>query len=238
MRRKRAGLEDQIAHYQREAAVYDRTIWSLGNRDNRNHKVKITRLSAALGLSRADRVLEIGVGTGLHARWLLDHRDVHYVGLDASTAMLRVARTRLPQAPLLAADAARMPFADSSVDAAFCSATLHHMDRPWTVLGEMCRVLRPGGRVALMEPNWKFPTNFVEISLQRVEWNCFKISPRTLAEQMTAAGLENVRIERLLYTPPKPERWIPAFDRIDAAVAKVPGLRRLSIMLLASGRKP
>jgi ubiquinone/menaquinone biosynthesis C-methylase UbiE len=238
MKKTQPGLDDQIAHYAKQASHYDRQFWSMGNRDNRNHKIKISRLSETLRLKDGDTVLELGTGTGLHARWLLDHVKVEYIGLDASLDMLKQAHNRIPEAPLLAADATYLPFPDSSLDAVFCSGALHHMDKPWDVLREMARVTRPGGHVAVMEPNWKFPTNFINVSTQRVEWNCFRLSPRTIMPRLRDAGLRDLKLERVLYTPPKPVKWIPMFDRLDAAIAKMPGLRRVSIMLLASGTKP
>ncbi|MCA1832335.1 MAG: class I SAM-dependent methyltransferase [Actinomycetota bacterium] len=238
MRRTEPGLEDQIAYYREQAGHYDRKFWSMGNRDNRNHKIKIARLMDTLELKDGDSVLEVGTGTGLHARWLLDNVKVSYVGLDASFEMLEQARSRIPESPLLAADATFLPFPDGSLDAVFCSGALHHMDKPWLVLKEMARVTRSGGHVAVMEPNWKFPTNFINVSTQRVEWNCFKLSPRTVMPRLADAGLRRLKLERVLYTPPKPEKLIPFFDKVDRAVARTPGLRRVSLMLLASGTKP
>lgn len=235
---KRSGPGDQIAHFGREAAHYDQAFWSLGNRDNRNHRVKISRLNETLALRDGERVLEIGTGTGVHGRWLLDRVQIDYTGIDVTVEMLEQARKRLPGAALLTADAKLLPFSEASFDAVFCSGTLHHMEDPWRVLGEMARVARSGGRVAVMEPNWKYPTTLVAVATQRVEWNCFKIGPRTLMPRMRAAGLTHLKLERVLYTPPRPGRLIPLFETLDRQIARTPGLRRMSLMLLASGTKP
>jgi hypothetical protein len=45
-------------------------------------------------------------------------------------------------------------------------------------------------------------------------------------------------VQRLLYTPPSPKTWGRLWDAVDRGVARVPGLRRLSIVLLLSGRLP
>lgn len=85
--------------------------------------------------------LEVGCGTGTHARQL---RELGWspVGVDLSAGMLRHAVGRLPVAR---ADAQRLPFADASVPAVV--AVMVHTDMPDypAVLREVARVLRPGG---------------------------------------------------------------------------------------------
>ena len=237
-----SNVREQIAHYERMAAKFDRSIWSLGNRDNRNHLVKVRAIADAIGAANGGHVLEVGTGTGLHARWLLENTPARVTALDASEPMLRIAAQRLAghreRAALGIADAHFLPFADGTFDAAFCSGTLHHLARPGRGLAELARVTRPGGRIAAMEPNWKFPSTMLVGASNKAERNVFKISPSTLDAWARAAGLEDVRLGRLLYTPPSPRSWGPAWDAVDRTVARVPGLKRWSIMLLITGRVP
>jgi SAM-dependent methyltransferase len=85
--------------------------------------------------------LEVGCGTGAYAAQV---RELGWtpVGVDLSAGMLSYARDRLPVAR---GDAARLPVRDSSVDAVV--AVMAHTDMPAypAVLGEIARVLRPGG---------------------------------------------------------------------------------------------
>src|SRR5712692_10121713 len=124
-------------------------------------------------------------------------------------------------------DAERLPFADASFEAAFRSGTLHHLQRPGAGVAELARVVAPGGRVAVMEPNWKFPTVFAASAFLRVERNAFKISRHRLEEWGRAAGLEDVVVSPLLYTPPRPGRLGALYDRIDDALPSVPLARAL-----------
>lgn len=238
----RSNVRQQIAFYERQAARFDRSIWSLGNRDNRNHLVKVRAIADAIEVARGGTVLEVGTGTGLHARWLLENTAVKYTGVDASAAMLELARQRLERfegrVTLGVADGHRLPFGDGTFDATFCFGTLHHLTAPKIGVGEIVRVTRPGGRVALMEPNWKFPSVLVIVATTREEWNAFKLSARSLADWGRAAGLVDVRLQRVLYTPPLPRSWAARWDAADRFIARVPGLRRLSIMLLLTGRVP
>jgi ubiquinone/menaquinone biosynthesis C-methylase UbiE len=236
-----SNVREQIDYYSRQAARFDRSVWSLGKRENRNHEVKIRAIRRAVGAEPGDRVLEVGTGTGLHGRWLLDQTLVYYTGVDASPEMLGIAARRLDEHRgrfrLGIADAHRLPFPDGAFDAVFCSGTLHHLSDPARGLAEMVRVTKPGGRVAAMEPNWKFPSVLLVTALEKAERNAFKINGPRMAAWARAAGMQDVKLERLLYTPPAPARWARAYDRIDEAIGSVPVLKRLSIMLLVSGRR-
>jgi len=75
-------------------------------------------------------------------------------GIDASRSMLDVARARLgPDAELRQADAAHMPHDSNSIDLIICMLVLHEMDdrTRMAVLGEMDRVIKPEGRVLLID---------------------------------------------------------------------------------------
>jgi ubiquinone/menaquinone biosynthesis C-methylase UbiE len=98
------------------------------------------------------RVLELGVGSGaLLPRY---PASAHVIALDRSGHMLRraqpLARAR-GDTELLLADAAALPLADGSVDAAVSSLVLCSVPRPAETLAELARVLRPGGALRLIE---------------------------------------------------------------------------------------
>ena len=239
-RKEPTNVREQITHYEKTATKFDKSFWSLGNRDNRNHLVKVRAIADAIDASTGGKVLEVGTGTGLHARWLLENTPIRYTGFDASAAMLDLARDRLTaftgRFALGITDAHRLPFEDGTFDASFCVGTLHHLNDPARGVAEIVRVTRPGGRVAIMEPNWKYPSVLVYTAITPIEHNTFKISPDRLERWTRAAGLTDVHVEHLLYTPPAPRSWGRFWDAVDRRVARVPGLRRLSIVLLLTGR--
>ena len=92
-------------------------------------------------------VLDIACGTGDLCRELQKQGHVA-VGVDMSAGMLRAART---SAPLLQADALRLPVADGAIDGITCGFALRNVVDLSTMFAEMARVLRPGGRIALLE---------------------------------------------------------------------------------------
>jgi SAM-dependent methyltransferase len=104
-------------------------------------------LREALGGAPGRRLLDVGGGTGNYALALRDEGwDV--VVSDRSPEML--ARAAAKGLEAVAADAQALPFADASFDALICVSMLHHVDDRPRALAEQRRVLRPGGRGALM----------------------------------------------------------------------------------------
>lgn len=106
-----------------------------------------------LGLAPGQRVLHIGVGTGAEHAALLARAGPAgcVVGYDLSGGMLRLTRQRA-DTPLCQGDAARLPFADHSFDRLFSAYMLDLLPAPEIAraLAEFRRVLRPGGRLALV----------------------------------------------------------------------------------------
>jgi demethylmenaquinone methyltransferase/2-methoxy-6-polyprenyl-1,4-benzoquinol methylase len=101
----------------------------------------------ALALPPGSRVLDLACGTGDLCRTLASagHRPV---GVDFSAGMLRVART---DAPLVRGDAMHLPFADATFAGLTCGFALRNFAALAPVLAECARVVRPGGRVALLD---------------------------------------------------------------------------------------
>ena len=101
----------------------------------------------SLALPSASTVVDLACGTGDLCRELAAN-GLRPVGVDLSFGMLANART---DAPLVQADALHLPLPDESVDGVTCGFALRNLvDLPGS-LHEMARVLRPGGRIALLE---------------------------------------------------------------------------------------
>lgn len=104
---------------------------------------------------RHGRLLDIGTGTG-RVLELLAPRIRGGLGVDASKAMLALARARLA-APEMAhctvrfADMYRLPLADASFDTVVLQMVLHHAEDPAGAIAEAVRVLAPGGRLLVID---------------------------------------------------------------------------------------
>ncbi len=101
------------------------------------------------------RLLDIGTGTGRLLE-VLAPRIGAGIGVDASRAMLALARARLARAGIghctvRLADMYRLPFPDGTFDAVVMQMLLHHAETPADALAEAARVLRPGGRLVVVD---------------------------------------------------------------------------------------
>jgi len=104
------------------------------------------------------RVLDLGVGPGTSALASPPlEPNARHLGLDLSPDMLRRARRaaslRGDYLPLVQADAQALPFRDGALDGVTLHSLLYLLERPRFALAEARRVLRPGGRIALLEPH-------------------------------------------------------------------------------------
>lgn len=112
-----------------------------------------------LDLQPEQTVTDIGCGIGDDARMLAGRVSPggEVIGLDSSEAMIEkaIAAGTSPGLRFAVADAAALPLADGSCDAVRADRMLQHVEDPLRVLLEMRRVLKPGGRLVVIEPDWK-----------------------------------------------------------------------------------
>lgn len=107
-----------------------------------------SRLLALAGPVAGLRALDVGCGGGSFAR-RLEAAEARAAGMDACAAMLGCARST-PGA-WVRGDARRLPFRDASLDLVACSLVLHYVHDPGRAVGEVARVLVPGGRLVLAD---------------------------------------------------------------------------------------
>jgi arsenite methyltransferase len=116
---------------------------------------------AALALRPGDRVLDVGVGPGLLAAEMASEvgPSGRICGIDISESMLAIARTRAdtPDGPgleLELASVARIPHPAESFDVVVSTQVFEYVDAVADALEEVRRVLRPAGRVVLLDTDW------------------------------------------------------------------------------------
>jgi phosphatidylethanolamine/phosphatidyl-N-methylethanolamine N-methyltransferase len=132
--------------YRRWAPVYDPTFGRF-SQAGRNSAVDVINTSAG-------RVLEVGVGTGLSLPRYARHLDI--TGIDLAPEMLEKARARVAAdgldhvSALHEMDAADLQFVDASFDTAVAMFVMTVVPDPVAVMGELARVVKPGGQVLLI----------------------------------------------------------------------------------------
>ncbi|WP_327115255.1 methyltransferase domain-containing protein [Nocardia sp. NBC_01730] len=114
----------------------------------------------ALAVGPGEYALDIGTGTGSEVLEFADRvgPDGDAVGVDPNPAMLATARARAEgagsRARFVEGTAYHLPFPDDSFDAVRCERVYQHLDDPAAATAEIARVLRPGGRVLLVDSDW------------------------------------------------------------------------------------
>lgn len=121
------------------------------------------RTNDALDLYPGDSFLDVGCGPGYLTCEVAETvgEDGHVVGLDLSERLLEVARERAHQtgvadrAEFHRADAVDLVAGDASFDAAAAVQVLEYVPDVSRAVGELHRVLRPGGRLVVVDTDWR-----------------------------------------------------------------------------------
>ncbi len=127
-----------------------------------------------LPMNAGQRVLDLGCGEGRHAITAYLHADVQVIGLDLRRRDIDIARGRFndfedhnatgKSLDFVVGSGLTLPFAEASFDRVICSEVLEHIHDYQQVLGEIQRVLKPGGLLAVSVPRFG------------PEWICWKLS--------------------------------------------------------------
>jgi ubiquinone/menaquinone biosynthesis C-methylase UbiE len=142
--------KDALAEFERWSRRYDRS-WLQKWFFKPAHRMMLE----VLGPGPVD-LLDIGCGTGRFASRLLKRQPGARVwGLDLSPGMLGRCRLRGQalggRLQVVQGDSARLPFASNTFDAVTCAHSFHHYPQQEGVVREMHRVLRPGGRLLIVD---------------------------------------------------------------------------------------
>ena len=177
-------------------------------------------------------VLDVGTGTGFVAL-ITSQLGHHVIGLDLSTAMLSEARLRAEQRGLrttfAVGDAVAPALAEESLDAIICRHLLWTLPEPQVALVNWHRLLRPEGRVVVIDGFWftqakpeegneifeRYYTDRTCEALSAMHWD--RVEP--VAELLKAAGFSDVTttdladVHRLAEKPASPQPWFAVMGR-------------------------
>lgn len=178
-----------------------------GPRHDYRESLMLRRFKPALA---GRRVLDAGCGAGsLTEKLVRDGYDV--TAVDGSEAFVREVERRMPpgaSATVFQADLTDLPLPSGHFDGVACGEVLEHLEDDAGALGEICRVLRPGGVVLVTVPANPWRYDWVDLWAGHHR----RYTPASLAERLTGAGLVDVDVlpwgfpvtglyHRLVYKP-------------------------------------
>ena len=182
------------------------------------------------------RVLDVGCGTGVVTRDVAGRVGVRgaVTGVDPSRALLAAARRRAragesaPKPTFRHGDGLALPFAPASFDVTLAVTVLLHVPAGDRILGEMIRVTRPGGRVAVLDQDFgTFVLDVPDRALTRriVDGHAERFyaepwSGRTLMRRLRLAGLTRVRGRAFVVVDPVYDGYVRSMleRRVERAI--------------------
>jgi SAM-dependent methyltransferase len=193
---------------------------------------KLLRLAARdLGDPHGLSFLDVGCGPGETDAWL-EGRVRELTGVDASGEMIEAARERNPWASYRRVDRDRgLPFPEGSFDLCFAICVLHHVPRPGRrpLVGEMARVTRRGGVVAIIEHNPWNPLTRRAVAGCEFDRDAVLLPRRESERLLRGAGLGAVEGSYITFF----WRDSPRLQRIERLLGGLP----LGAQHLVSGRR-
>ncbi|MBP7934386.1 MAG: class I SAM-dependent methyltransferase [Phycisphaerae bacterium] len=164
-------------------------------------------------------VLDIGCGTGQFGAMLaVSFSSARVTGLDYAHGMCKVAGRKAAHAGVsdrmgfVTGDSEHLPFADHSFDLLTCSNSFHHYPRQQAVIRDMHRVLRPGGRLLLIDG---FRDNVIgwvvfDVIIAAVEKHVFHAPWSTIHGYFEEAGFSQIRRRKFNF-------WFPLLLTVGVA---------------------
>jgi SAM-dependent methyltransferase len=195
------------------------------------------------GLQKGKRALELGCGTGIFSTYFAA-TGVEIIPIDICEELLVQLRRKLPSVQAKIDDAENLSFPDSSFDAVVGSSVLHHLDVDKS-LKEIWRVLKPGGRLALAEPNMLNPQVMITKNVPWIKRAMGDSEEETaffrwpLQNHLMKIGFQSVQVTPFDFLHPLiPASGIPLAKKIGAILEKVPLFREIAGSLLIGAQKP
>ncbi|MBE9041886.1 class I SAM-dependent methyltransferase [Oscillatoriales cyanobacterium LEGE 11467] len=195
---------------------YQEHIWGKSQRFNSEKSVtsisiekyftqKIDRL-----IQPTDKVIDIGCGSGLFLP-MISQRCRELVGVDISPEFLRdsretIDRFGLSNTRVLLAKSEELPFPDNEFDVLLMVDAIHHIYHLSETVLEMKRVLKPGGKLIIFEPNILNPALFLMCLFDRNEWGAVGLGRKSAYRHLFQPffNIDAIEYNGLLIGPDSP----------------------------------
>jgi SAM-dependent methyltransferase len=207
----------------------------------------VDQLRGEVAVTKDDTLLELGAGAGRFSLHLAPH-SARLVALDTSRALLAALRAhagddpRIEPAQLNAFDLGTWR-KERQFDVACGFFILHHLPRHAQLFELIAQALRPGGRVAFIEPNRWNPSFLLQVAFSpEMKWaaekGMFTFSAQKTMQCLERAGFTRVRTRQFGFSPPQVLDRFPQLLPLQHKLERVPGLRRLLPFSLIAADKP
>lgn len=165
-----------------------------------------------LAASPEDRLLDVGAGLGGPTRWVQRRTGAVVLGLDAAPESVEGLQRLFPSVAVVQADARQLPLPPTSVDHVVALGLLDECGDPAGVIGEVARVLRPGGRLVATVRTCGGARAAASTAP----------GPHRVSDHLEAlhdASFAQIALEDLSELPPPPDHWIRVGMAVEAAMS-------------------
>lgn len=195
-------------------------------------------------LKPADKVLEIGCGTGYFTKEIVK-TGAFVTAIDISPELLNIAKQEIHEtnAKFIIDNAYEMSFADNSFDSIVGSSVLHHLETEKAIC-EMFRVLKPGGSMYFTEPNMMNPQIVLQKNIPALKRRLGDSPDETaffrwsLQKLIKKTGFSDIVVKPFDFLHPAiPSSLIPFVSSLGIKIEKLPLLKEIAGSLYISARK-
>lgn len=192
--------KNSIEEFSKWADNYDNPFTSITFRQT---NAKIVKL---IDPRQNSSLLDVGCGSGILIKFLLDaNRGMKLFGLDITPKMVEVAKRKFANnstVKITLGSAVKMPYRDNSFDYVTCASSFHHHPDPLQSAREMVRVLKPGGKLLILDMCIEGLLRKILFKVENVyhnEGKVFRLTNKEMFDLYQKVGLKQIEQSTFLY---------------------------------------
>ena len=192
--------KNSINQFTKWAENYDNPFTSITFRQTNSKIVKI------LNPQKYSSLLDVGCGSGILLKNLLAlNNGMKLFGLDITPKMVEVAKNKFdnePSVKITLGSAVNMPYKDNSFDYVTCASSFHHHPDPFQSAKEMVRVLKPGGKLLILDMCIEGLLRKILFKVENIyhnEGKVFRLTNQEMADLYKKIGLTKIEQSTFLY---------------------------------------
>lgn len=192
--------KNSIEEFSKWADNYDNPFTSITFRQTNAKIVKI------LDPKQNSSLLDVGCGSGILIKYLLDaNRGMKLFGVDITPKMVEIAKRKFvndPSVEIILGSAVKMPYKDNSFDYVTCASSFHHHPDPVKSAKEMVRVLKPGGKLLILDMCIEGLLRKLFFRVENIyhnEGKVFRLTNKEMCDLYGKVGLKRIEQSTFLY---------------------------------------